>query len=752
MKRLITLGALLLLLTLSLGQAITASAEGIIVPPEPRFPAPVLKDENISVRITDQVALTRVDQVFVNDGDVETEGVYLFPLPAGAVISDFTMTVDGKVLEGKILDQADARNRYEEIVRQRRDPALLEYLGDNLFQASIYPIPPHAERKIHIEYSQVLKADQGLVSYIFPLHGAVQNVNVDGSLTISVDLQSSKALQSVYSPLDGVAVTRDGDKKADISYEGKIGSTGDFALYYTFSDKELGLSLLTYKTGGEDGFFVMLVSPPASAADTQVLPRDIVLVLDTSGSMEGEKIAQAREAAKFVLNRLNPGDRFNIVAFSSAVNPFAQDIQPVERRADALKWVDQLEAGGGTNIDRALQTACRELSSSGDRLTTIIFLTDGLPTVGEQDTAAILSDVKSAAPESLRLFPFGVGYDVNTMLLDQLAQDHHGAADYVLPEESIEEKVSAFYSKVGRPVLTDLEIDFGSANVYDVYPAPLPDLFEGGQLVVTGRYRDSGTVDVTVKGRTDKEPREYSFPGQTLADFNTESVFIPQLWAGRKIGYLLSEIKLHGDNEELVKELTELSLRYGIVTPYTSYFIEEQGGPLPVDGSPAPMPTDVKSRLQENTGAAAVQSSKAANDLSISSSVPAAASESVKQVKDKTFILRQGVWTDSAYNQGSALKTVKAFSPEYFDLIGQHPDWAAYLSAGEEMIVVLQGTAYQVVKDGAGQASSTAVPDRTPPAQVEPKQSGSPLPAIVIAAAGCLAAGGAGAFLRFRHR
>jgi Ca-activated chloride channel homolog len=723
MRRLISLVALLLLLTISLGQAITASAEGIIVPPEPRFPAPVLKDEKVTVRIADQVALTRVDQVFVNNGEMETEGTYIFPLPAGAVISDFTMMVDGKVLEGKILEKADARSRYEEIVRQRRDPALLEYMGDNLFQAIIFPIPPHAERRIYIEYSQVLKADQGLVSYLFPLHGAAQG-NEDGSLTISVNLESAQALQSVYSPLDGVVVNRDGDKKAEVSYEGKVGSTGDFSLYYTFSDKELGLSLLTYKTGSEDGYFLMLVSPPASTTDDKILARDLVLVLDTSGSMEGDKIAQAREAAKFVLNRLNPGDRFNIVSFS--------------------------EAGGGTNIDKALLTAADELSSSGDRLTTVIFLTDGLPTVGEEDVSAILDDVKSAAPEALRLFAFGVGYDVNTLLLDQLAQDHHGAADYVLPEESIEDKVSRFYGKIGRPMLTDVDIDFGSADVYDVYPTPLPDLFEGSQLVLTGRYRGSGTMDVTVKGRTAAEQKAYSFEGQTLTDFSTSNVFIPQLWAGRKIGYLLSEIKLHGDNEELIQELTSLSLRYGIVTPYTSYFVEEQNGPVPMDGAPLPVPQDLKSRLQENTGAAAVQGSKAVNDLTTSASVPASTSAAVKQVRDKTFILHQDVWTDSAYRHNSSVKTIKAYSAEYFDLISQHPDWATYLSAGENMIVVLDGTAYQVVKDGAGQIS-TPVADLTPEPDSAP-QSGSSLPAVVIAAAGCVLVGGAGAFVRLRHR
>jgi Ca-activated chloride channel homolog len=659
------------------------------------------------------------------------------------------MTVDGKVLEGKILEKGDARNRYEEIVRQRRDPALLEYMGDNLFQASIFPIPPHAERQIHIEYSQVLKADQGLVSYLFPLHRAAQG-NEDGSLTISVDLESAQALQSVYSPLNGVVVNRDGDKKAEVSYEGKIGSTGDFALYYTFSDKELGLNLLTYKTGSEDGYFLMLVSPPASPTDEKILERDLVLVLDTSGSMEGDKIAQAREAVKFVLNRLNPGDRFNIVSFSSTVNPFAKEVQPVERRVDALKWVDQLEAGGGTNIDQALLTAAGELSSSGDRLTTVVFLTDGLPTVGKDDVSAILDDVKAAAPEELRLFSFGVGYDVNTMLLDQLAQDHHGAADYVLPEESIEERVSAFYAKIGRPVLTDVEIDFGSADVYDVYPTTLPDLFEGSQLVLTGRYRGSGTMDVTVKGRTGEEQKAYPFEGQTLTDFSTSNVFIPQLWAGRKIGYLLSEIKLHGDNEELVQELTKLSLRYGIVTPYTSYFVEEQSGPSPVEGSPLPVPQDFQSRLQENTGAAAVHGSKAVNDLTTSASVPASTSSAVKQVRDKTFILHQDVWTDSAYHQNSSVKTIKAYSAEYFDLISQHPDWAIYLSAGENMIVVLDGTAYQVVKDGAGQVS-TPVADPTPE-PISTPQSGSSLPAVVFAATGFVLVGGAGAFLRLRHR
>lgn len=721
MRRLLFLLSMLCLLSVCIQPLSSAArAEGIIIPPEPRFPAPALKSQKIDVSITDQVAKTVVEQVFVNDAGTETEGIYLFPLPAGAAVSNFTMWADGRVLEGQILDKDEARSRYEEIVRQRRDPALLEYVGDDLFQASIFPIPPHGERKIRIEYSQVLKLDEGLVSYVFPLHGAGLG-GAQADMTISVDVQSKQPVQTLYSPTHDLTVKKESDRHVTASYEGQTGgSSGDFVLYYAVGGDNVAMNLLTYRTGDEDGYFLLLVSPPASVQDEQVVARDIALVLDVSGSMEGEKLDQAKQALQFVLNRLNLEDRFNVFSFSSYVDSFADSLQPVSRVDDARRWVDGLAAGGGTNIDEALQAALRQAKGS-ERPFILIFLTDGLPTVGVDDVSQIMENVKRTAPATSRIFAFGVGYDVNTVLLDGLAQENSGTSDYVAPGESIEERVSRFYSKIGRPVLTGLELDFGQARVREVLPSPLPDLFAGGQLVITGRYSGEATADLTLRGKSSGKEQVYEFKDQAFPEFSTESPFVPQLWAARKVGYLLSEIKLHGENEELVKELIDLSLRYGIVTPYTSYFVEEQNDVLTQEGRDSIIPSISQSASEAPAmGAGAVANSKAANDLAQSQSVQSGGVSQMKSILDKTFLLRNGVWTDTTYDGRSSTTKVGFSSGEYFDLIAAHPEWAQYLSAGSDMIVVLDDKAYEISGgQQPGQEGETAT--STP----EPGQTGS---------------------------
>jgi len=701
---------------LFLATAHTAHADGFIIPrPPPHIVEPVpdltVKYHRVQVTIQDQVARTDIDQVFLNDSRYELEGTYIFPLPEDAAISDFAMFVDGKRLAGEVLDKDEARRIYESIVNQRRDPALLEYVGRNAFQARIYPIPARGEKRVQLSYSQVLLADQGLFRYVYPLSTERFSRRPIDEVVISIELETALPIKAIYSPSHDIAVERKGEKSALISFEANdVRPDKDFELYYSVSAEDVGLSLLSYKEKGEDGFFLLLIAPQVAPKDRAIVAKDVVFVLDTSGSMDGKKLEQAKEALNFVLDRLHEQDRFNIVAFNTGITLYAPRLRPAAESQEARRFVRGLSAGGGTNIHRALLEAIGLLGE--ERPGFIIFLTDGLPTAGVTDIARIIADVDKAATDNLRLFAFGMGYDVNTILLDTVSQEHRGTSAYVEPGQSIEEEVSAFYTKISTPLLSDLRLRVDGVLVEDMYPHPLPDLFAGAQVLLAGRYRSGGCARISLEGRVNDEQLTFSYPGVRFVEQGGQD-FIPRLWATRKIGQLLKEIRLHGEDRELVDEIVALSVRYGIMTPYTSFLVDETQDILTAAGrqlvaessrlaAPMAMPT---------SGAKAVADSQVQSTLAQSERGGGSEVAEIKQVGNKTFVLRNGVWTDTTYDPEKMTTTPLAFAgPTYFKMAAENPAWGKYFALGERVIVVLDGIAYQV-EPGAIEPLRTPTPE-----------------------------------------
>jgi Ca-activated chloride channel family protein len=724
-------------------------ADGIIIPDPIPLPEPVplremwltIRYHRVTVTIEDQVAVTRVEQEFLNEHDWECEGTYVFPLPEGAAVSEFVMWVDGTPVEGKILEADEARRIYEDIVRRRRDPALLEYVGRGAVQARVFPIPPGGSRKVELEYSQVLPLDNGLVRYVYPLNTEKFSARPLEDVSVRVDVRSRDAMRALYSPThqDRAYIERDGDYRAVVGYEeSDVLPDQDFELVYTVSQEDVGLNALSYREPGDDGFFLLLVAPPVEVDSGRVIPRDVFLVLDTSGSMDGEKIEQAREALTYVLEHLNQEDRFNVIAFSTGLRQYARELRAAAEVQGATDWVRRLEAVGGTDINRALLEALAQ--ADPERPTVLIFLTDGLPTEGVTEVEQILDNVEASAPDNVRLFPFGVGDDVNTTLLDTLAEQQRGASGYVRPHERIDEEVSAFYAKISTPILTDVELDFGDVWVEDTYPYPLPDLFAGTQLILTGRYRDGGATRITLTGEVNGERREFVYEGSFRASGGDE--FIPRLWATRKIGHLLTQIRLHGERREWVDAIVTLSVRYGVITPYTSFLIEEDdiltagGQEEAVErllATPAPAPYGAPA-----VEAAAEQAKMREAEAPGGWDVPVDAAPVVRLAGSKTFKLQDGVWTDTVFDPSTMSTTPVGFGSDgYFDLLAARPEWGVYLALGERVIFVAEGTAYEVVE-------GDAAPVATPPAHTpeperpttEPAQPPEPGPAAAEPASG----------------
>ena len=721
-------------------------ADGIIIPEPPPcdpcpFPSPMsqleIRSHSVDVTIENQIATTRVDQVFYNPNDWAVEGDYVFPIPLDAAVSDFLLWVDGEPVHGDVLDSERARQIYEDIVISLQDPALLEFTDRGAVKASIFPIPPLGERRIELEYSQALGADRGLVRYAYPLSTEKFSLTPLEEVRISVEIRSDEPLRAVYSPSHPIEVVREGDYSARAEYiDHRILPDRDFSLYYSIGEAE-AFHLLTLKEPGEaadpDGYFMLLIAPGIRQR-VEAVQKDVIVVLDRSGSMDGEKFVQAQEALRYVLKNLNPGDRFNLITFSDSVNIFSRELRDGVEVEEALAWVNGLHAEGSTDINRALlEAAFMATDESEERPAYLIFLTDGLPTEGVTDSQVILDNFAEAAPPNLSLFAFGVGYDVDTFVLDSLAQTHHGSSTYVLPGERLDEVLSTFYARIGTPVLTDLSLDFGNISVYDLYPGPLPDLFLGSQIVLLGRYRDGGPANVTLSGKVGGIIQTFEYPEQLFVRDSREGESslnaIQRLWATRKIGHLLNQIRLHGPNEETIDQIVRLSIRYGIVTPYTSYLVTE---PLPLgEAEQERIASEEFNALQEQPSAptsgqaavekAAGQGALADADALILPSVDVMTT--VRAVGSRTFIFREGVWTDTAFDpENFATRKVVFLSEDYFQLIRSNPDLAAAFALGPEVIAISGGVAYEVREGNDNVSDPVVTPGSDTEVSPEPTQ------------------------------
>ncbi|HEX6046455.1 MAG TPA: VIT and VWA domain-containing protein [Pyrinomonadaceae bacterium] len=722
------------LLLICAAAAAVANAQGIIVPgPCQRCPPPIrerppitlprslpVKSIKIDTRISSQVATTHVEQVFRNDTPATLEGTYFFPIPESASITEFAIWEGDKRLVGEVRSREEARQIYDAIVRRQRDPGLLEYAGKDLFQASIFPIPPHSDKKLELTYTQVVRAEGGTVSYRYPLGTGRQSAEI-GSVAGRVEVESREPLRNVYSPTHVIDVKRSSDRRSLVSFETSGGKEPqDFQLFYTISKEDFGLTLLTHREPGKDGYFLLMISPKDDWTDQEYSAKDVVFVVDTSGSMADEgKMEKARSALLYGVNILRPQDRFNVISFSGEEHLMETGLIAADERGRqrGAAFVKALKPVGGTNINQSLLASLRQFGDTDrERPKIIVFMTDGLPTVDETNVTKIVDNVRKATRPGVRLFTFGVGYNVNTALLDKLAAENGGVADYVEPKEDLEVKVSNFFTKVNYPVLTDLQLDMGGAQTDLVYPRGIPDVFRGSQVTLIGRYNNSSTLEsvrLRLSGKSNGQTRSYTYDKLSFPLREEANDYLPRLWATRRVGWLMEQVRTNGEQKELRDEIVDLGTRYGIVTPYTSYLAMEdrEVTQLGVPGQPvtrrgfgnlnsvrppkdAPAPASVAT-----TGAGAVMDSKRARDQQERVLLKEEArTDAVRRVAGKTFYLVNGVWTDSEFKPDARVPetVVKFGSEEYFALVKQHSQLGNYFSLGDQVVVVFDGRVYRV--------------------------------------------------------
>lgn len=556
-----------------------AHAAGLLIPEDVKLPPLAMVNHRVTVDIVDQVAITTLEQTFRNHTDRALEATYMFPVPKGATVDKFTMWVDGKEQGGELLDAKKANQVYTDIVRRTQDPGILEYLDNSMMRMKVFPVPPKGDQKVKISYKAIAGKDGKLVEYVYPLKTDGKGTRTLEEFSVKINIKSQHSIHNVYSPTHSITTTRKGDKEVSIDFQREQAMLDkDFQLFYGFGDTDIGLTPLLYKPiANEDGYFMFLVTPQVEMSKTR-MPRDLVLVLDTSSSMSEIKMAQAKKALKHCLGELQPDDRFGVIKFSTTVAPFRDKLVPASKDyvEAAHKWVDGLKVSGGTAIWPALDEALSMRTDDPSRPFTVIFFTDGQPTVDETDTDKIVKKTLAKNSGNTRIFTFGVGDDVNAAMLDQLAEATRAVSTYVRPAEDIGDKVASLYGKISHPVLTDLKLAVGEQiRIHEVYPPKLPDLFHGNQLVVIGRYTGFGHQMVKLTGMVGSERKEFvyelTFPERTASD--TGKDFVEPLWARRKVGYLLDQIRVNGEKKELIDEVVALAKKYGIATPYTSYLV-----------------------------------------------------------------------------------------------------------------------------------------------------------------------------------
>ncbi len=721
----------------------SVSAQGVIIPiacdfrpcrPRPAPPQlPIvlpIKSIKIDTKISGQVATTHVEQVFRNDTGHTLEGTYFFPIPETASIVEFAIWEDGKKLVGEVRSRDEARRIYDEIVRRQRDPGLLEYAGKDLLQASIFPIPPRSDKKLELTYTEILKAESGTVAYRYPLgsgrtvwsrqpvpEGRPRQPQTFGTISGSVEIAGREALRNIYSPTHQIDVKRKSETTASVSFETK-NSDADFQLFYGLSNNDFGMSLITYREPGKDGYFLLMLSPSDKLADSQLVNKDIVFVLDTSGSMADEgKMEKARNALLFGIRTLRDGDRFNVINFAGEEHLMEPRLIAAnaagKRRGE--EFVGRLQPTGGTNINDTLIASLKQFES-GDRPRMLVFMTDGNPTVGEQNVERIIGNLNTAKKVDVRIFPFGFGYDVNTTLLDRIGSENSGMSDYVQPKEDLEIKVSNFFSRVSSPVLAGLELDFGPVITEFTYPRKLTDLFRGTQMTLIGRYKntnDLNNITLRLTGKTGRETRNFTYNGIDFPVRSDDNNFLPRLWASRRVGWLLEQVRSNGESKELRDEIVDLGTRYGLVTPYTSYLATDGSMSNVRRDAPASagMTRSAAKRVQERSGADAVGLSIQQNSMQENTFVVEADDMEERQrilvrnsvnnqfVANKNFINSNGVWTDSEYTDGSRMPevTVKFASDEYFALVSENRELGPYLALGNNVVIVWKGKVYRVI-------------------------------------------------------
>ena len=537
-----------------------------------------IEEHAVKVTINNGIAVTEVEQVFVNTEDRQVEALYTFPVPKGASVANFSMWINGKEMIGEVVEKERARQIYNSYKQQRKDPGLLEQTDYKTFEMRIFPIGPRAEQRVRITYYQQLDFDDSWATYLYPL-ATVTRRNIDqrttGRFAFALDARSAVPIVAMHSPSHGksIVTAEHSDLYRQASLETRGGELNrDIVIAYQTARPVTGFDLVATKQTGEDGFFLLTLTAGEELADPDGDGADYVFILDISGSMGNDgKLGLSRNSLNAFVEQLGKDDRFELITFNVQPHTLFAKLEPAEQATQdrAAQFLASQEARGGTVLHPAITTAYRY--ADPDRTLNVVILSDGMT---EQQERRELIALIGQRPANTRVFCIGVGNEVNRPLLEQLAQDAGGLAAFVSRGADFDRQARAFRRKLMHPVATDMNIAFDGGGVYDVVPQTLGNLYHGAPLTVFGRYREGETVKVNVtgniRGRAITTTAELAYPDKEQA--NSE---IERMWAWHRIDRLLKDGDRVGSRDSVAGEVIRLGEAFSIVTEYTSFLVLE---------------------------------------------------------------------------------------------------------------------------------------------------------------------------------
>ncbi len=546
------------------------------------------------IDILQSTATTTIEIRLRNTTHRRQEAELIFPVPDKAVVRGFAYDGPGGEITAEVLPREEAKRIYQHLVAKIRDPALVEFIGYNLIRSSVFPVEAHGKQKVRLTYEHLLESDGNRVDYVLP---RTESLAYSVPWEIKANISAKRPISTAYSPSHTLDIKRAGDKQMSINITTDARKTpGPFRLSFLLEESDVTASMFTYpdeKVRG--GYFLLLAGLPAKSSDVDDNPaikRELTLVIDRSGSMRNEKIQQVKEAALQIIAGLKQGEAFNIIIYNNSVERFSK--KPVcktkESERAAQAYIEGITATGGTNLHDALLEALSQKPMEG-ALPIVLFLTDGLPTVGQTSEIAIRNLVIKSNPHNRRVFTFGVGLDVNAPLLEKIADESRARAEFVLPEEDVEVKIGRVFKRLTGPVLADIKLEVmdnkgGPAvgRTRDIIPGKLPDMFEGDQLVLLGQYVGEKPIIFEINGNYLGRKRTFTFTFE-FDKADVRNGFVPRLWASRKIAQLIDTVRQMGADsavsrddprtKELVDEIVRLSTEFGILTEYTAFLARE---------------------------------------------------------------------------------------------------------------------------------------------------------------------------------
>ncbi len=567
-----------------------------------------LKHTEVKAEISGFLSRVVVKQEFENPFKDKIEAVYTFPLPQAAAVDDMTMRVGDRTVRGRILRKEEAQAVYDAARNNGQVASLLDQERPNIFTQSVANILPGEKVTIEISYVETLKYEDGAYEFVFPTvvgprynpgapvgkqgggfspdttqvpdasritpQVAPAGTRAGHDISIEVSLDAGVPLDEIKATSHEVEIEKQADRRARISLKRRDTIPNkDFVLRYEVAGKKVEDALLTHRAG-KGGFFTFILQPPDRVTAADVMPKELVFVIDTSGSMQGFPLDKAKEMMKLALDNLYPQDTFNLITFSGDTHIlFPKPVLATKENLDkAQKFLETREGGGGTEMMKAIKAAL-DPSDAQAHVRIVSFITDGY--VGND--MEIIGEVQKHP--NARVFSFGIGSSVNRFLLDKMAEEGRGEVEYVSLTDDGSAAARRFHERVRNPLLTDISIDWSGLPVADVFPKRIPDLFSAKPVILTGRYTGSGKGTIKLKGMM--SGREYVREiAVDLPETESRHDVLATLWARTRIADLMSQdwsgIQQGTAKPEVKETITQLGLEYRLMTQFTSFVAVEE--------------------------------------------------------------------------------------------------------------------------------------------------------------------------------